>query len=175
MEQLNTKDSRHGMLVSVYGNNLVIERRDFMTGDSLGDDWVISVPCRENMSFAARAAERSAPQFAADAKLSVTREGNLLKLSFPRAKPVKKCRVFEYEVTATLLEDEVDLVQVQRRVMDPIFHKAESAADISASCVLSLAEIPIKGNTVFSVRPMDCFGLKGKALTASFNTETAKA
>ena len=175
MEQLNTKDSRHGMLVSVYGNNLVIERRDFVTGDSLGDDWVISVPCKENMSFAARAAERSAPQFAADAKLSVTREGNLLKLSFPRAKPVKKCRVFEYEVTATLLEDEVDLVQVQRRVMDPVFHKAESAADISASCVLSLAEIPIKGNTVFSVRPMDCFGLKGKALTASFNTETAKA
>jgi predicted phosphodiesterase len=174
MDKLETGDSRHGMLVSVYGNNLVIERRDFVSGMSLGDDWVISVPCREDMSFAARAAERSAPQFAADAKLSVTREGNLLKLSFPRAKPVKKCRVFEYEVTATLLEDDVDLVQVQRRVFDPLFYKAEGASDISASCVLSLAEIPIKGNTVFSVRPMDCFGLKGKALTSVFNTSQAK-
>jgi predicted phosphodiesterase len=174
MDKLETGDSRHGMLVSVYGNSLVIERRDFVSGMSLGDDWVISVPCREDMSFAARAAERSAPQFAADAKLSVTREGNLLKLSFPRAKPVKKCRVFEYEVTATLLEDDVDLVQVQRRVFDPLFYKAEGASDISASCVLSLAEIPIKGNTVFSVRPMDCFGLKGKALTSVFNTSQAK-
>ena len=170
MDNLETGDSRHGMLVSVYGNNLVIERRDFASGTSLGDDWVISVPCREDMSFAARAAKRSAPQFAEDAKLSLKRDGKLITLSFPRAKTVKKCRVFEYEVTATLLEDEVDLVQVQRRVFDPLFYKAEGASDVFASCVLSLAELPIKGNTVFSVRPIDCFGLKGKALTASFST-----
>lgn len=170
MDNLETGDSRHGMLVSVYGNNLVIERRDFASGTSLGDDWVISVPCREDMSFAARAAKRSAPQFAEDAKLSLKSDGKLITLSFPRAKTVKKCRVFEYEVTATLLEDEVDLVQVQRRVFDPLFYKAEGASDVFASCVLSLAELPIKGNTVFSVRPIDCFGLKGKALTASFST-----
>lgn len=174
MDKLETGDSRHGMLVSVYGNNLVIERRDFVSGMSLGDDWVISVPCREDMSFAARAAKRSAPQFAEDAKLSLKSDGKLITLSFPRAKTVKKCRVFEYEVTATLLEDDVDLVQVQRRVFDPLFYKAEGASDVSASCVLSLAELPIKGNTVFSVRPIDCFGLKGKALTSVFNTSKAK-
>ena len=170
MEPLRDAGTRQGMLVSVYGGELAIERRDFVSGLSLGSDWMVSVPACGDRSFAARAAERTPPQFAPDARLVVKSEGGLLRLDFPAARTVANCRVFEYEVTATLVEDGVDLVQVQRRVLAPDFARAESSPGAPGSCVLSLAEVPVKGRTVFSVRPLDCFGLKGAAITAEFDT-----
>jgi predicted phosphodiesterase len=170
MSRVNTGDSRHGMIVSVYGHELVIERRDFLAGTSLGDDWVISVPVEGDNSFAARAAKRTPPQFTPGSVPSVRLDGKFIHINFPGAKSVNKCRAFEYEVTATLVEDEVDLVQVQRRVMARDFHKPETPSGVPGSCVLSLDEIPIKGNTVFSVRPVDCFGLKGEPIYICFNT-----
>ena len=56
------------------------------------------------------------------------------------------------------------------RVLAPDFARAESSPGAPGSCVLSLAEVPVKGRTVFSVRPLDCFGLKGAAITAEFDT-----
>ena len=170
MKTLETSNGRHGMLVSVYGSLLAIERRDFVSGKSLGDDWVLSVPCRDDQSFAARAKKRSAPQFAADAKAEVAVENGLLAVRFPAAKTVKKCRVFEYEVTATLVEDGVDLVQAQRRVVANDFYLPESSEGAPGFCLFSPAELPIKGHTVFSVRPLDCFGLKGEPIAAEFDT-----
>lgn len=161
MEQMNTWGSRQGMLVSVYGNVLSIERRDFFAGKSLGDDWRISVPCEGDCSFAARAKKRSAPEFAADAKVAVSVENGLFAVKFPAAKTVRKCRVFEYEVTATLVEDGVDLIQAQRRVLASDFYMPESQNGPDGKCLFSPGELPLKGRTVFSVRPLDCFGLKG--------------
>ena len=173
MKPLETSNSRHGMLVSVYGELLAIERRDFVSGRSLGDDWTIRVPCREDRSFAARAKERSAPQFAADAKVEVAVENGLLAVHFPAAKTVKKCRVFEYEVTATLVEDGVDLVQAQRRVVANDFHMPESPEGAPGVCLFSPDELPIKGHTVFSVRPLECFGRKGAPISGEFDTAAA--
>ena len=170
MKSIETSDGRHGMLVSVYGSLLAIERRDFVSGKSLGDDWVLSVPCRDDQSFAARAKKRSAPQFAADAKAEVAVENGLVAVRFPAAKTVKKCRVFEYEVTATLVEDGVDLVQAQRRVVANDFHLPDSPKGAPGSCLFSPDELPIKGHTVFSVRPLECFGLKGEPISAEFDT-----
>jgi len=167
MPQINTRDSRHGLLVSVYGNRLVLERRDFVANASLGDDWVVEVPCRGDNSFAARMKTRKAPQFAADAKLTVSEKDGLVTLSFPAAKTVAKCRVFEYEVTATLVEDDVDLVLLQRRVMAPDNFRPESPKCEPGSCVLAKSELKVHGNTVFSVRPLDCFGLKGEPISAT--------
>lgn len=168
MGQPDTGTSRHGMLVSVYGPTLVIERRDFVSGRPLGDDWVISVPCREDRSFETLAKARTAPQFAADARLSVSADGDLLTVAFPAAQTVDGCRVFEYEATATLVEDGVDLVQAQRRVMAPDFFMPETPGGVPGKCVFSAAELTATGNYVFSVRPLDCFGLKGAPISASF-------
>ena len=175
MRQPDTGVSRHGMLVSVYGSTLVVERRDFASGRSLGDDWVLSVPCRDDRSFAARAKRRVAPRFAADAKLSVADDGgDLLTLSFPAAQTVDKCRVFEYEVTATLVEDEVDVVKAQRRVMAPDYFMPETPGGVPGSCVLSKTELQAAGNYLFSVRPMDCFGLRGDPISATFRSVPPK-
>ena len=159
------------MLVSVYGGELAIERRDFLANASLGEDWLISVPPKGNQSFRARAARRRPPQFAPDAKLLVRLDGEKrLVLDFPAAKTIDGRRVFEYEATATLVEDEVDIVQVQRRVMAPDFYKPETQGGAPGSCVISLDEIPTKGHTVFSIRPVDCYGIKGAPLSFSVDT-----
>ena len=78
--------------------------------------------------------------------------------------------MFEYEVTATLVEDGVDLVQAQRRVVANDFHLPDSPEGAPGSCLFSLDELPIKGHTVFSVRPLECFGLKGEPIAAEFDT-----
>lgn len=103
----------------------------------------------------------------------VVREGKNAKgaatveVSFPPAETVRNCRVFEYEVTVTLVEDEVDLMQAQRRVLAPDFHLPDLAADRRGGrCVFAAAELPLKGRYRFPVRPLECFGKKGREISA---------
>ena len=171
MPHMKMTDSAQGLLVSVYGSELVVERRDFFADKPLGADWRVSVPPCGDFSFEARAARGRPPEFAPDAWISFEEKNkNLLIIKFPAAQTIEGRRVFEYEITATLVEDGVDLVQLQRRIMAPDFYKAETPGGVSASCVISLEEIPIKGNTVFAVRPIDCFGVKGPAISEFYNT-----
>ena len=167
MYQIDTKTGRQGMVVRVYGSTLVVERRDFVRGASLGPDWTLSIPGGPESSFAARAAKRSAPEFAADAKIAVELTEAQVKLGFPAARTVDGCRVSEYEVTATLVEDDVDLVQAQRRMMAPDFFKPETPEGEAAEFVFNRAELPLKGHYVFTVRPLECFGRKGRPLATA--------
>ena len=171
MPQMEMSDTSQGLIVSVYGSELLIERRDFQADKSLGADWHISVPHRGDFSFKARAVNGRPPEFSLGAKISIAKvEGSLVELKFPGAQTIGNRRVFEYEVTATLVEDGVDLIQLQRRVMAPDFYKPETPGGMGASCVVSLDEILIKGNTIFSVRPVDCFGGKGSPICETYDT-----
>jgi predicted phosphodiesterase len=164
-ERIRAYDSAHGMLISVYGNELVIERRDFYNDEKLAQNWVITVPPEKDQSFEARAKRSKPPQFAADAQVKIERLGkDKIQIEFPSACSVGSRRAFEYEITATLVEDDVDLVQLQRRIIAKNFHKKEKTLTKDSPCVISLSEIPIKGNMVFSVRPVDCFGNKGSPI-----------
>ena len=112
---------------------------------------------------------RGTPQFAAGAEVKVASRKNdkgetFLDVTFPAAETRNKCRVFEYEVTATLIEDDVDLVQAQRRVLAPDFHLPETPNGLPGRCTFAAGELPLKGHYRFSVRPIECFGLKGKAI-----------
>ena len=171
MPNVKTSDGRQGMLMSVFDDHIALERREFVTGKSLGDDWVIPLPCAESKPFAyaEHAKKRVAPEFAEGAKVKVEKvkdekRGELIELTFPPARTQAKCRVFEYEVTATLVEDDVDLVQAQRRVMAPDFHLPETADGKPSSCIFAAAELPLKGRYRFDVRPVECFGHKGRAI-----------
>ena len=57
---IGTGDGRQGMLVSVFDDRLEIERREFVYGESLGDNWIIPIPARADgpMAYARRAAKR---------------------------------------------------------------------------------------------------------------------
>jgi predicted phosphodiesterase len=164
-ERIKANDSAHGMLISVYGNELVIERKDFYNNEDLGQNWVIAVPPEKNQSFEDRAKRNKPPQFSAGAEIEIVKlDEDKIRIEFPSARSVDSRRVFEYEITSTLVEDGVDLVQLQRRVIAKNFHKKEKPLAKEASCIISLGEIPVKGNMVFSVRPVDCFGVKGSPI-----------
>ena len=173
MPNLKTSNGRQGMLMSVFDDHIALERREFVTDKSLGDDWVIPLPCAESKPFAyaAHAKKRTAPEFVAGAtakavKVKDEKKGELIEITIPPARTQAKCRVFEYEVTATLVEDDVDLVQAQRRVMAPDFHLPETAEGKPGTCVFAVSELPLKGRYRFDVRPVECFGHKGAPIHA---------
>jgi len=166
MDQIDTRAGRQGMLVSVFGPTLVIERRDFVKGLPLGDNWTVPIPGGPDQTFVARKAKRSAPAFATGAEVAVKQDATTVTVNFPPARTVAKCRVFEYEVTATLVEDDVDLVMAQRRVMAPDFFLPETPEGAAGSCVFSRAELSSPGHYVFSVRPIECFGKKGTPIAS---------
>jgi len=163
-----------GMVVSVYDDHIDAERHDFYADDTLGDKWVLPLPLgREKpYAFASRRAARTAPAFAAGAKVAVARRedarhGVVYDVSFPCAEPRANCRAFEYEVTATLVEDEVDLVQAQRRVLANDYRYPDRPKFRKPGlCVFALADLPLKGSYRFSVRPVECFGRKGDPIVS---------
>ena len=90
----------------------------------------------------------------------------VVEVKFPSARVVDGCRANEYEVTATLVEDDFDLVQAQRRVLAADFYLPASKCGKGNCCVFFLEELPKKGHYVFSVRPVECFGKKGTAISS---------
>lgn len=182
---LNTSNGKQGMLVDVYDDRIVIHRREFVWGESLGEDWTISVPSVPGgpMDYAKRAAKRSAPSFASGASITLelfdetetdsetgeTRKTDKkgLKVMFPSAIPVDGCRTFEYEVTITLLEDDIDLIACQKRVMASDFHLPPSQCGKPCECLFASSEIPQGAHLEVSVRPIECFGRKGEGIVAS--------
>ena len=172
MSEVNTKDGRQGMLVSFYDDRLEIERREFVYDQSLGDDWIVPFPAgRTANSFAERAKARVAPEFPSGAQVTVethkpAKEGDVAQivLRFPAAEARQKCRVFEYEISAVLCEDDVELIQLQRRMMSPDFYLPESKLHREVEFVLAEEDLPIKGHYRFAVRPIECYGKRGKPI-----------
>ena len=162
------------MLVSVYDDSVTIERREFFTGHSLGDDWVIPLPVgagEKPYAYDAQARRKVAPEFGADAKVSVSFVedenkdiGRAVQIDCPRAEDRGGCRVFDYEVTATLVEDDVDLVQVQRRFIAPDFFLPPERRIPSCRFRLALADLKLKGRYRFGVTPVESFGKKGRTI-----------
>ena len=169
-----TGDGRQGMLISVYDDRMVIERRDFYYGFSLGEDWVVPVPASEtaDFSYAEQRRHRVAPEFPAGAAIAVgfdeekdRREiGRVVTLSFPRAEEQGGCHVFEYEITAILEEDDVDLVQVQRRFIAPDFHLPFERKIASCRFSIPVNQLRLKGHYRFRAVPLESFGAKGRAI-----------
>ena len=171
--RVRTKDGRQGLVVSFYDDRLVVERREFVHGlKSLGPDWIVPYPADGvSFSFAARAAARSAPAFdcRSEPKVkAIEKDGRrLYEVSFPPARPVDGCRPNEYEVSAVLCEDDVELVQAQRRVLDEGFYLPVELAVRPTRCVFAADALPNKGSYRFEVRPIECFGKKGPAIRSA--------
>jgi len=176
MATLDTKDGRQGMLVSVFDDHLAVERREFVYGESLGADWIVPLPAAESrpFSYAARAKKRVAPEFAPEATVTVKqtppkdeKDFTHIDLSFPAAKAVDGCRVSEYEVTAILCEDEVELVQAQRRMLSPDHYLPTTKLVDTVTFTFAAEDLTMKGHYRFEVRPVECLGKKGRAIHTS--------
>lgn len=172
-----TWEGKQGMFFTVCDDHIRIERHEFMWGESLGDDWILPVGkgAAQPYAYAKRISARVAPEFPETAEVKVAlvqprvekgkpaSKPERLEVKFPPAETRSKCRVFEYEVQAVVVEDDVELVAATRRVIAPDFHLPASKTGRPGTCVFALNELPAGTNVRFDVRPIECFGRKGRA------------
>lgn len=172
-----------GMLMSVYGGRMVFERYDFQNMEKLGDDWDVPVLHTKNgeraFSFETRRAKARAPEFPADAKISVeTREGmspktraraaqkeRQLVVSFPAAvgRGDSLSRPFDYEVACEYVEDDIVKPVRTKRVYNPGAHLNVARAAKTVTCVFGEDELPVARFRI-SVTPLNSFGVRGRAI-----------
>lgn len=167
---VNQYEQRQGMLVSVYDDRIVLARRDFLHDESLGDDWVIPLPCgqKKPYDFAARKAAGIPPKFGRFARLSSQLiKGKGWKLTIPCA-DAGKTRPFRYEV-ATGCEDK-DGKPVVFTVYDAKYNMPLGLSGAATRFLVKFADLPGAGAggqkaPTFTVTPLDWFGNRGLPLS----------
>ena len=83
-------------------------------------------------------------------------------VTFPRAKTVEGCRVFDYVVEVQA----EGLPPARRKLIAAGFAYPEEYADVPGECLFFASEIP-KGSSVrLTVTPYECFGKAGRSLVA---------
>ena len=181
MGRLPTSDGKQGMLFTVCDDHIRIERREVVYDQTLGDDWILPIgkAAEKPFAYAKRIPARTAPEFAEGAVVKVApvptktetekdkpapKAPTQVSVRFPAAETRAKCRVFEYEVQAVVVEDDVELMAATRRVIAPDFHLPASKAGRPGECVFALAELPKDVHLRFDVTPIECFGKKGRAI-----------
>ena len=179
MARLYTQEGKQGMLFTVCDDHIRIERREFVYDQTLGDDWILPVgkAAEKPFVYAKRIPARTAPEFPQGAAVKVAlappkaekgkpapKDPTQVEVSFPAAETRNKCRVFEYEVQAVVVDDDVEMVAATRRVIATDFHLPESKTGHRGSILLALDELPKGVHLRFDVRPVECFGKKGQPI-----------
>ena len=181
-------DCRQGMLWSVYGDCIVVQRREFLSDLDVGDDWVMPLPAAESkpFAFAEHAKKMRAPEFPADAKVKVARgkfktrggksrngkesiarvEKDSLTITVPPVVADKDARLFKVEFTAETKDG-----AKETKLVAPLGYNhslAHPNVKVSPHCRFALDELGA-GAVRFTVTPINCFGARGKPLTADWN------
>jgi len=163
-------DCRHGQIVSVYEDLLVIERRDFINDESLGDDVVLEMPTKAS-TFGVRAVAKSnIPAFAKEAGVKVLKDKTALELTFPGAFANPTARPFQYKVSVDCV-----LSDGKKRAVDTLWYQADAclsrgrAEKKSNFASVPLAKLP-KDVVQAKVRitPFNSYGGSGAAIESDF-------
>lgn len=173
MPSLGTGQGRHGMLLSVYDDCVTIARREFVFGESLGEDWVMPLPSSEPkpFAFAVRKQKAPVPQFPPGATVSVKRGQrknrankcvDAFTLTFPSADGAG-AHPFDYEVS---VERDDGTVVLTRYVLSSDFHLPPSKRHAKQTFAISRDQLPQDGAFRFIVKPRDSFGRAGTGLSA---------
>ena len=164
------RKSWQGLFGTLYADRFVVERRDFLNGLPLGPDWMIPLPSPDgSLRTEMRARKAVAPQFAKDAKISVSERTVVNKakkatdavvVSFPVAHATLQTpRAFDYVVTA--LKDGKTFRE------KAAFSKGQFWADSldvkPVECAFAKSDLPDDWRTTvkFTAAPRDSFGNKG--------------
>ena len=178
-----TEDCREGMLWSVYDDRIVVERREFLSGMDVGEDWTLPLPAAESkpFAFAERARKIGAPSFPSGAELRVekavaTTRGAAAKGRNPAIPSVKKeclkvvipaavakdgARAYYFEVRAQAESGDA----IRKRVLAEGFNHGcgHKRAKAETACLFAQDELP-KGKVRFTVTPLNCYGKAGAPL-----------
>ncbi len=186
MKKMGTGDCRHGMLWSVYDDCITVRRREFLSDLDLGEDWVMPLPAAESrpFAFAEHARRLHAPEFPNGAQL-VLEEMNAknrggkskaekeaipsekkpsFKVTVPAVLPDDKARLFALEFVAKTADGKS---QTKHVLAEGFNHSLKnSKAQSRQVCYFRKDELGA-GDVTFVATPINCFGARGKPLTAN--------
>ncbi|MDO4627631.1 MAG: metallophosphoesterase [Planctomycetia bacterium] len=175
----NHHQGRQGMLVTVCDDHVRIERHEFFTNQSLGDDWILPIGkgATKPYEYATRIVKRVAPEFKAGTMAKVelvlpkpdkdgkTPPPSQLKVTFPAAESREKCRAYNYDVEA-FVEEVTDGKPLKKwRTHATDYHLPPSKAGGECACFIRLADLPKKTGVRFVIHPVECFGKMGAAIS----------
>ena len=169
-------DIRVGQIVSVYDDRIEFEKREFVSGMKLSEDWVVELPAKTK-SFASRAASAPRAEFPAGAKLDAvltSAETRGLKRDDVSIAPERKTairfefppanaggRVAEYEISAENAGGTVARVRIcATGGFYPRKHGNFSKKVVST---IFADRFPV-GAKSFRVTPLDSFGNAGRPI-----------
>jgi len=164
---------QQGSVVTVKGDLVAVERRDFSRDLPLGPDVVFSMDpkIRATTVDAARKAASVAPEFPSDAVVTVTegtgedrrkRVTEQVTVGFPTVgSSGGRPRAHEYFVRA---EKADGTLLKEKRVYSPGINVPESKDEPQTVCVFSKAEIACDGPVRYVVRPANCWGVQGRPI-----------
>ena len=159
---------KQGMVMSVYDDRIVFEKRDFTHNCELDVPWIVPLPVtiRRPYEFAAHAKATPVPSFCTDATLHVrtvvgtNRKGEIsvqMVLDFPSA--VREgIRAYDYEVH---VEPEGGEGNVVCRVVSPTYNFGLSCECRTVRAVFSVHKLPRGVPYRVAVFPRNCFGIAG--------------
>lgn len=168
---------RAGYVIRVYDDMLVVERREFGEGGSLGADWVL--PLGENLpdsfSVEARMAYIGNPEFPKDAKLAVERvmkdsesssaPVSCIRVTIPNANGNPDSRVYAYEVVVVGADPKKKLFKCVFAAGVNMGTGHETNNGVTNLEILG-DQLPPGDVHVIAVRPCSSLGTKGKAIAA---------
>lgn len=162
----NVLPSRQGLVVSVYDMAVVVDRREFGKGGSLGPKWVFPVGKFKPHAFSRETLKRriGEPQFQDDAKLVVGKApGDALKLTIPLADGNPKSRAYAYDVVVAGEGPGPKLFKSVYWEGCNLGVGHEPAGGATA-LTISKKELPPGNQLTIAVRPVSSLGTKGRAI-----------
>lgn len=175
MPQVNPRQGHHGMVMSLFGDVAVLERRDFGCDMSLGPDLVFSISPKDRSHFSAAELKNNSavPAFPANEKISVVRgmgknrrgePVEQISIEFSGTKVEKSCsRAFDYVVRATRSNG---AILKEKRVYSPGVNLPPEKDTKSVKCVFAVSELA-SGVVRFTVVPANCWHVEGRPVSIS--------
>lgn len=167
-------EGHQGMLMTICDNCMVIERREFLHDEKLGDDWIIPLKDNTQMTWEERAKKAVAPQFAKGDKVTVTRqdgkdrydtEVKQFVVSFPTVLAKRTgVRANDYEIQVEYQFVDNSFITATKRVYSPGCYLSENYDENPVVCLYAENELPDYRTFRFVVRPCECFGKKGEPI-----------
>lgn len=173
-----------GYVVSVFGDRMRVERRDFEQMAEAAAPWTVPLGAdrAKPYAFAEHAKATPVPQFPSGATLKTrffnadTRNGRwtiFLGLEFPSA-TAEGGRVFDYEVRVEMEAD--GKVAATKRFLSPGFYKMSDTEPANQCFQFDAMDLPETGAYRLAVYPRNCFGAAGRPIRSCvFESKPGKA
>ena len=165
----NKVPSRQGMVVSVYDDMVVFDRREFGEGGALGPEWVLPLGEFAPHPFSRDALKETigAPEFPKGAEVAVAAAEDAVRVTIPLADGNPASRPYAYDVVVVGDDPKTKLFKsvYWEGCNLGVGHEPDKGLTFLD---LSLSEIPAGKKRIFAVRPVSSLGTKGKAIATFF-------